>query len=137
VLLAAATRSRRPTSVLALRYFDYRTGSRAPTDAGRKPVAVPVAAAVRTLALEHARLRRVSGASPTSFTTLSGASGLGVTDYRTAGDLRLTKYFDGWALAWRRVLARARLHLAGRLVRVRSDRRQNRTFTFGMGTSSD
>jgi hypothetical protein len=36
----------------------------------------------------------MSGASPMWFDTLSGASGLGVTDYRTAGDAKVTRYFD-------------------------------------------
>jgi hypothetical protein len=42
----------------------------------------------------------MSGASPLNHDTLSGASGLGITDYRTAGDARLTKYIDGNALAF-------------------------------------
>jgi len=40
----------------------------------------------------------MSGASPIWHDTLSGASGQGVHDYRTAGDARLTKYFDGFSV---------------------------------------
>jgi hypothetical protein len=40
----------------------------------------------------------MSGASPLFHNVLSGASGKGVTDYRTAGDGKLTKYFDSYAI---------------------------------------
>ena len=40
----------------------------------------------------------MSGASPLWFNTLSGASGLGVTDYRTAGDVTVTRYFDRYSI---------------------------------------
>ena len=42
--------------------------------------------------------------------------GLGVTDYRTAGDAKFTKYFNGWSLGvGRRRVVRARLPLARRV----------------------
>ncbi len=40
----------------------------------------------------------MSGASPQFHDSLSGASGIGVHDYRAAGDGKLTKYFDRWAV---------------------------------------
>ena len=40
----------------------------------------------------------MSGASPLWFNTLSGASGMGVTDYRTAGDVKVTRYFDRYSI---------------------------------------
>lgn len=40
----------------------------------------------------------MSGASPLYFNALSGASGEGVRDYRTAGDVKLTKYFERYAI---------------------------------------
>ena len=40
----------------------------------------------------------MSGASPRFHNTLSGASGEGVKDYRTAGDAKLTRYFDRYAI---------------------------------------
>lgn len=53
----------------------------------------------RSLAVEAALIYdAMSGASPLYFNTLSGASGVGITDYRTAGDIKFTKYFDGVAV---------------------------------------
>jgi hypothetical protein len=40
----------------------------------------------------------MSGASPRFYNTLSGSSGEGVKDYRTAGDAKLTRYFDRYAI---------------------------------------
>ena len=40
----------------------------------------------------------MSGASPLFFNALSGASGEGVKDYRAAGDVKLTKYFDRFSV---------------------------------------
>ncbi|HEX6944786.1 MAG TPA: DUF3570 domain-containing protein [Casimicrobiaceae bacterium] len=40
----------------------------------------------------------MSGASPLYFNTLSGASGQGVHDSRAAGDVKLTRYFDGYSV---------------------------------------
>ncbi|MFO1281642.1 MAG: DUF3570 domain-containing protein [Burkholderiales bacterium] len=40
----------------------------------------------------------MSGASPRFHNTLSGASGEGVKDYRTAGDAKLTRYFERFAV---------------------------------------
>jgi hypothetical protein len=40
----------------------------------------------------------MSGASPLWFNTLSGASGQGVTDYRTAADVKFTRYFDRYSI---------------------------------------
>jgi len=41
-------------------------------------------------------LDAISGASPLYFNVLSGASGEGIRDYRKAGDVKLSKYFDRW-----------------------------------------
>ena len=38
----------------------------------------------------------VSGASPLYFNVLSGASGEGIQDFRKAGDVKISKYFDRW-----------------------------------------
>jgi hypothetical protein len=40
----------------------------------------------------------MSGASPVFHNTLSGASGKGVTEYRTAGDVKVTRYFERFAV---------------------------------------
>jgi Protein of unknown function (DUF3570) len=81
----------------------------------------------------------VSGASPLYYNTLSGASHLGVTDYRTAGDAKLTKYFDQYAVGVGAAISSERDYLSRALsmdVRISSDDR-NRTFAFGAGGSSD
>jgi hypothetical protein len=81
----------------------------------------------------------VSGASPLYYNTLSGASHLGVTDYRTAGDAKLTKYFDQFAVGVGAAVSSERDYLSRALsldVRVSSDDR-NRTFAFGLGGASD
>jgi hypothetical protein len=81
----------------------------------------------------------ISGASPLYHNTLSGASRLGVTDYRTAGDAKLTKYFDQVAIGVGAAVSSERDYLSRALsldVRVSSDDR-NRTFAFGAGGASD
>ena len=82
----------------------------------------------------------ISGASPLYHNTLSGASGKGgVTDYRTAGDVKLTKYFDGAAVGVGAAISSERDYLSRALsldVRVSSDDR-NRTYAFGIGGASD
>ena len=42
----------------------------------------------------------MSGASPRFYNTLSGSSGEGVKDYRTAGDAKVTRYFDRYAIGF-------------------------------------
>jgi hypothetical protein len=81
----------------------------------------------------------ISGASPLYHNTLSGASGLGVTDYRTAGNAKLTKYFDPVAVGVGAAVSSERDYLSRALsldVRVSSDDR-NRTLAFGIGGASD
>ena len=81
----------------------------------------------------------MSGASPLSFNTLSGASGLGVTDYRTAGDAKVTKYFGDWAMGVSGVVSSERDYLSrgGALdVRFFSDDR-NRTYAVSIAGAND
>ena len=81
----------------------------------------------------------MSGASPLYFNTLSGASGQGVTDYRTAGDVKVTKYFGDWALGVGAVVSSERDYLSrgGSLdVRLFSDDR-NRTWALGIAAAND
>ena len=88
--------------VVALRYLDYRDwqpGARRMTV--RNPSLYALVPLGSSFAVEGSVIYdAMSGASPLYHDTLSGASGLGVTDYRTAGDARLTKYIDGNALAF-------------------------------------
>ncbi|MEP7181121.1 MAG: DUF3570 domain-containing protein [Betaproteobacteria bacterium] len=81
----------------------------------------------------------MSGASPRYYNSLSGASGQGVTDYRTAGDVKVTKYFErvsvgigGAVSSERDYLSRA----ASLDVRV-STPDNNRTWAFGIAGTGD
>jgi Protein of unknown function (DUF3570) len=81
----------------------------------------------------------MSGASPLFHNTLSGASGLGVTDYRTAGDAKVTKYFGNWSLGVGGVVSSERDYLSrGGSVdaRIYSDDR-NRTYAFSIAGAND
>ena len=82
----------------------------------------------------------ISGASPLYHNTLSGASGKGgVTDYRTAGDVKLTKYLDHAAIGVGAAISSERDYLSRALsldVRLSTDDR-NRTYAFGIGGASD
>jgi len=81
----------------------------------------------------------MSGASPLYFNTLSGASHQGVGDYRTAGEAKVTKYFNGWSLSVGGVASSEQDYLSrggGVDVRIFSDDR-NRTYAFGFAGTSD
>jgi Protein of unknown function (DUF3570) len=84
-------------------------------------------------------LDSMSGASPTSYNTLSGASGKGIHDNRKAGDLKLTTFLDRAAIGVG--IAGSKEHdyesnafsLDGRL----STANNNTTFAGGIGYSGD
>ena len=81
----------------------------------------------------------MSGASVLFHNTLSGASGKGVTDYRTAGDAKVTKYFGDWSLGVGGVVSSERDYLSrGASVdaRIYSDDR-NRTYALGIAGAND
>jgi len=81
----------------------------------------------------------MSGASVLSHNTLSGASGLGVTDYRTAGDAKVTKYFGNWSLGVGGVVSSERDYLSrgGSFdARIYSEDR-NRTYAFSIAGAND
>ena len=88
--------------VVAMRYLDYRDwqpGARRMTV--RNPSLYALVPFGSSLAVEGSLIYdAMSGASPLYHDTLSGASGLGITDYRTVGDMKVTKYIDGNALAF-------------------------------------
>ena len=127
--------------VVALKFLDYRDWQ---PGANRMSVRSPSVYALKplsdTLTVEGSVVYdSMSGASPLWHNTLSGASRLRVTDYRTAGDVKVTKYFDGAAIALGAAASSERDYLsrAGSLeVRVWSDDR-NRTWAFGFGGASD
>jgi len=128
--------------LIALKYVDYRDwqpgGDRihvhSPSLYLRKPISDSLAAE-GSLVYDG-----ISGASPLYHNTLSGASGKGgVTDYRTAGDVKLTKYLDGAAIGVGTAISSERDYLSRALsldFRISSDDR-NRTYAFGIGGASD
>ena len=78
----------------------------------------------------------MSGASPLFFNTLSGAS---IFDYRTAGDLKVTKYFDGYAVSVGGFVSSEQdfLSRGGSVnVQIYSDDR-NRTWALGIAGTND
>lgn len=78
----------------------------------------------------------VTGASPLFFNTLSGAS---IGDYRTAGDLKLTKYFGGYAVSVGGFVSDEQdfLSRGGSInVQIFSEDR-NRTWTLGVAGNND
>ena len=81
----------------------------------------------------------MSGASPRYFNTLSGASGEGVRDYRTAGDARVTKYFDRYAIGVGGAVSSERdfLSRAGSLDFRWWTEDRNTTFAFGFAGTAD
>lgn len=127
--------------VIELKYLDYRDWQ---PGANRMTVRSPSLYALvpidgRTEFEGSLVYDAMSGASPYYFNTLSGASGLGVTDYRTAGDARLTKYFDGFAVGVSGVVSSERDYLSrGGAVDARfysGDR--NTTWTFSIAGAND
>ena len=82
----------------------------------------------------------MSGASPTFHTVLSGASGEGVEDKRTAGDFTVTKYFGGrTAVSVRAAYSTEDDYksVAGGITLRHATADQNTTFTIGFGRSND
>jgi hypothetical protein len=127
--------------LISLKYLDYRDWQpgadrirvKTPSLYARKPLSDSLQAEGSIV------YDSISGASPLYHNTLSGASHLGVTDYRTAGDAKLTKYFDRFAVGVGAAVSSERDYLSRALsldVRVSSDDR-NRTFAFGIGGAGD
>jgi hypothetical protein len=82
----------------------------------------------------------ISGASPYYHTTLSGASGLGINDGRTAADITVTKYFQNrTSVALRAAYSTEDDYrsTAGALTIRHATPDQNTTFTVGGGYSGD
>jgi len=128
-------------STLSFLYFDYRDWQpgadrmtvRSPSIYLQKPLS-------ETLALEATVVYdAMSGASPIAFNTLSGASGLGVTDYRTTGDVKVTKYFDRYSIGVGGAYSYERDYIsrAGSVELRTWTEDRNRTLAFGMGFASD
>ncbi len=127
--------------VLEAKYLDYRDWQ---PGARRMDVTSPSLYALKplsdTLAIEGSLVfDAMSGASPLYHNTLSGASGVGVHDYRKAGDVKLTAYLDRWAIGVGAAVSSEHDYLsraASLDVRYSTDDR-NRTYAFGIGGASD
>ena len=80
-------------------------------------------------------LDAISGASPLYFNVLSGASGEGIRDYRKAGDVKLSKYFDRWIVGAGAVVSSEHDYLSrGGVFDLRwftEDRNTTLAFSFG------
>lgn len=128
--------------LIALKYVDYRDwqpgGDRIHVHSPSLYLLKPIS---DSLAAEGSLVYDgISGASPLHHNTLSGASGKGgVTDYRTAGDVKLTQYLDHAAIGVGAAISSERDYLSRAVsldARVSSDDR-NRTYAFGVGGASD
>jgi hypothetical protein len=100
VVPQAVAQSMPDAGVVSLRYLDYRDWQ---PGADRMRVESPSFYVMSPFAQQWVGEATVvydamSGASPLFYNTLSGASGRGVTDYRTAGDAKVTRYFDRYAI---------------------------------------
>src|SRR4030095_9277422 len=118
-----------------LSYRDWQPGkNRMTVDAPAFYALVPI---TDTLVVEGGMVYdAMSGASPLFFNTLSGAS---IFDYRTAGDLKVTKYYGGYAISLGAFVSSEQdfLSRGGSVnVQIYSDDR-NRTWTFGAAGTSD
>ena len=81
----------------------------------------------------------MSGASPLYHDTLSGASGIGVNEYRKAGDFKLTRYFEQVAVGAGFAYSTEKDYISRALstdVRI-SSADNNTTLALGIGRSSD
>jgi hypothetical protein len=142
ILPTAATAQTAPDQgVVAFRYFDYRDWQ---PGAQRMTVRSPSLYVLKplsdSLSLEGSLVYdAMSGASVLYHNTLSGASGLGVTDYRTAGDFKVTKYYDRWAVGVGAVISSERDYLSRALsMDVRTwTADKNRTWAFGLAGARD
>jgi hypothetical protein len=81
----------------------------------------------------------LSGASPLFFNELSGASGEGVNDYRTGGDVKFTKYFDRYAVGVGAAYSHERDYISrAASVELRTwTPDKNRTYAFGFAGTAD
>jgi hypothetical protein len=118
-----------------LSYRDWQPGkNRMKVDAPAFYALLPVS---DTLVVEGAMVYdSMSGASPLFFNALSGAS---IGDYRTAGDLKVTKYFGEYAISVGGAVSSEQDFLsraASLNVQLFSDDR-NRTWNFGIAGTND
>jgi hypothetical protein len=124
-----------------LKYLDYRDWQPGANRMNvRSPSIYGVLPLTDTLVAEGSVVYdSMGGASPLYYNTLSGASGLGVSDYRAAGDLKLTQYFNdmsiGVAGAWSS--EQDYLSRAGSVEMRFFSADRNRTWAFVFGGAND
>jgi hypothetical protein len=81
----------------------------------------------------------VSGASPLFYNTLSGASGEGIDDFRRAGDMQVTRYFERWSVALGGAFSREDDFDSDalRVLIARDSADRNQTWSLGFGRTND
>ena len=127
--------------VVALRYYDYRDWQPGVDRmAVRSPSLYALVPLSDSLSVQGSLVYdSVSGASPLYHDTVSGASGRGIGDYRTAGDVKVTKSFGDSALA----VGVAYSHEQDYISRAASiewrtfSADRNRTYVVGFGAARD
>ncbi len=135
---AAHAQSAPDKGILELQYLSYRDWqpgrNRMTVDAPAFYALIPVS---DTLVVEGSVVYdAMSGASPLFFNTLSGAS---IFDYRTAGDLKVTKYYGDYAVSVGGFASSEQdfLSRGGSInVQIYSEDR-NRTWTLGIAGTND
>ncbi len=137
----AAAQGAPDAAFVQFKYLDYRDwqpgGRRMRVD---NPGFYAVKPLSDTLAIEGSIVYDgMSGASPLYFNALSGASGEGVRDYRTAGDVKLTKWFDRFAIGAGAAYSHERDYIsrAGTLELRTWTEDRNRTYAFAFSGAAD
>jgi hypothetical protein len=138
---AASAQSAPDQGIVTAKYLDYRDWQ---PGARRMEVTSPSIYALvplsDTLTVEGSIVHdAMSGASPLFHNTLTGASGVGVHDYRKAGDVKVTRYLDRWTIGVGAAVSTEHDYLsraASLDIRYASDDR-NRTYAFAIGGASD
>ena len=129
------------TGVIQFKYLDYRDWQ---PGARRMRVDNPGFSLVKplseTLVIEGSLVYDgMSGASPLYFNAVSGASGEGVKDYRTAGDVKLTKYYERFSIGVGAAYSHERDYIsrAGSIELRTWTPDRNRTYALGFAGASD
>jgi hypothetical protein len=140
-VMAAQAQTAPESATISLKYLHYEdsqpSGSRMKVTSPSVVAIVPIGSrwSVEAGVVTDA----MSGASPLYHSTLSGASGRGVEDYRKAGDLKLTHYLSRGAIGVAAAVSSEQdyfsraLSIDGRW----STEDNNTTFAIGVGASAD
>jgi hypothetical protein len=141
-ILPVAAHAQAPgEGIIALRYYDYRDWQPGVDRMSvRSPSLYALVPLSDSLSVQGSLVYdSVSGASPLYHDTVSGASGRGIGDYRTAGDVKVTKSFGDSALA----VGAAYSHEQDYISRAASiewrtfSADRNRTYAAGFGAAKD